>query len=93
MKCGCGCGCRCAAGKVAQEQRPVCQQSSWFILGGSLGLEVGVSCQQERTVPFILHRSCMVQAVILAGLRAEGWRCPIPLEYDLKTISLALSAY
>lgn len=76
----------------------MCQQSTWFILGGCLGLEVGVSCQQERTVPFILHTTYVVQAVILAGLRAEGWRCPIPLEglfieYDLKTISLALSAY
>lgn len=38
-----------------------CQQSTWFILGGSLGLEVNMRCWQGRTVPFILHKGCVAE--------------------------------
>lgn len=75
-----------------------CQQSTWFILGCSLALEVDVRCLQGRLSPSSSTRAAWWRAVILAGLGAEGWRCPILLESlfiecDLKTFTLALSAY
>lgn len=70
-----------------------CQQSTWFILGCSLALEVDVRCLQGKTVPFVLHKSCMVEGCDPGWFGGPILLESLFIECDLKTFTLALSAY